>query len=62
MPAANPDNNNVTDTVDNLVNYVGEPNMNLSRRLFLEHYHPNILSYYNHRIQVFNELMNNYKA
>ena len=50
MSAANPDDNNVAETVDNLENYVGEPKINLSRRLFLAHDHPNILGYYNHRV------------
>ena len=62
MPAANPDNNNVAKEVENLENYVREPKINLSRRLFLASNCPNILGYYNNRIQDFQQLMNNHKS
>ena len=60
MSAANTDDNALAETVEILVNYVGEPMIKESRRQFLARDEPGIIGFYTHRIQVFNGLMNYY--
>ena len=60
MSAANPDNNLVAETIENLTNYAKEPQIKESRRQLLARDKLDIVGYYTHRNKVLNELKNYY--
>ena len=46
ISAADPDDNNVAKTVENLTNYVGEPKIEESRRQFLARDDQDVIGFY----------------
>ena len=61
MSSPNPQDNEVVEPLEMWFPYVGEPNLDESRSMYLQQDPPNILGFYKHRIRVFQRLIDSYE-